>query len=677
MSTSLRGVNLAGGEWGYDPTVTPVEGTHYRWVSHQDIDYLASKGVSFGRLLFSWEILQPALNGPFDPSYGAALADRVAYATGKGLHIMIEPHGGSSTKFARYKGNPVGSAAVPNSAFADLWDRLALLHKGNSKVIFGLMNEPNAISTVQWYAAAQAAIDKIRGAGATNLIMVPGNGFSQPLSWNQTYYDTATPAVSNAVGWLTLNDPLGNLVASVHTYFDTNAGGTDPNDVVGPNIIGQRLQPVVDWARPLGIKVHLSEFGASASVAGAQTAVANAIAYMNANADVIVGWSWWTYGPPSFWGTYPFTLSPTTPYTVDDPKLAWLTPHFNAPAKLYARDNVADTGAEPNATTAVGWESPDVWVRQNNDGLDVGEAVKGGQTCYVYVRVQNAGAWPSTGSEVVRVSWAKASSGLSYPAPWDGSVVSAGVVQGGAVDAPRPVPPTAAGQSTKVVFPWTTPNPVDYFGDGHFCLLARIGVIESAPFEGFSGPNLNDNVRNLSRVAWRNIHIVPVPKMWADKLKLGNVVATNAAPGDMHAQLAFEFLDEWARPVDPPAGTLLLTPQGAARERPGGNPDGTIRLADLARGISLPGVRPGEVLPFALESVPDRARPGYAVRAVQYAVEGARRTAVGGQTFVVGEVEGFTARRAGRRGCMWWPWALVSGWLGRLAAVFGKAGRKR
>jgi len=65
MSTSLRGVNLAGAEWAYSAGVTPVAGTNYQWVSHQDIDYLASKGVAFVRLLFSWEILQPALNGSF------------------------------------------------------------------------------------------------------------------------------------------------------------------------------------------------------------------------------------------------------------------------------------------------------------------------------------------------------------------------------------------------------------------------------------------------------------------------------------------------------------------------------------------------------------------------------------------------------------------------------------
>lgn len=331
MTTSLRGVNLTGGEWAYTPGVTPVSGTNYRWVSHEDIDYLASKGVAFGRLLFSWEILQPTLYGPLDATYESTMRDRVNYATSKGMHIMIEPHGGESTRFARYKGDPVGSAAVPNSAFGDLWSRLAQLHKDNSLVSFGLTNEPNAISTLQWFAAAQAAIDAIRATGATNLIMVPGNGFSQPGEWHRTYYDSAVPKVSNAAGWGTLRDPSGNIAVSVHTYCDADGSGTS-TDVTDPDVIARRLQPVVDWARARGLGVHLSEFGAASTNPGAQAAVANAIAYMDANSDVMIGWAWWAYGPPSSWGSYQFTLCPANDYTVDDPKMAWLAPHFDGPA---------------------------------------------------------------------------------------------------------------------------------------------------------------------------------------------------------------------------------------------------------------------------------------------------------------------------------------------------------
>jgi len=38
----------------------------------------------------------------------------------------------------------------------------------------------------------------------------------------------------------------------------------------------------------------------------------------------------------------------------------------NLGATLCIRDDAADTGAEPNVTTTVAWESPDVWVRRTS-----------------------------------------------------------------------------------------------------------------------------------------------------------------------------------------------------------------------------------------------------------------------------------------------------------------------
>ena len=149
--------------------------------------------------------------------------------------------------------------------------------------------------------------------------MVPGNGFSQPGTWNRTDYDCAVPRVSNAAGWARLRNTLDKLVVSVHTYFDSDGGGNGI-DIVRPHIIGQRLQPVVDWARARGLKVHLSEFGASSANPKAEAAVANALTYMDANSDVVIGWAWWAYGPPDWWGGYQFTLCPTDDYTVDRPE---------------------------------------------------------------------------------------------------------------------------------------------------------------------------------------------------------------------------------------------------------------------------------------------------------------------------------------------------------------------
>jgi hypothetical protein len=344
---------------------------------------------------------------------------------------------------------------------------------------------------------------------------------------------------------------------------------------------------------------------------------------------------------------------------------------------LYIHDNNADTGSEPNNTTAVGWESPDVWVRQSADGITVGQAILGGQQSFVYVNITNQGLSPSDENEIVRLYWAKAQTGLSWPKPWDGSIPN----QGSKVAPPQPIGPIQPGQTKLILFRWpATPNPVDYGNDGHFCLLAFVTTEATPEFTGFQGPDLNQNVLKLNKVAWRNIHIVPVAK-----IQMGDVVVANHTERDMLAQVAFEILDDAAKPIDPAGARLLITPQGAALEklrehqvdRPflEGLGHGTFRVLDIATGIPNLHLRPGEVFSFGLEYVPNQEAKGYAVRATQFSLEGVYRKTIGGQTFVAGDVEGFTMRQERRRKGSWWPWVVASGSLLLLIALLDK-GRK-
>jgi endoglucanase len=155
MDNSLRGVNLAGAEWAYIAGHKPVEGQDFQFVSHQDIDYLASKGVVFARLIVSWEILQPSLNAAFAPAYAAALNDRVGYAASKGMSVMLEPHGGEYALCALQEpGGRVGRSSQQRVCRLVATSRAA--YQGGASVVFGLTNEPNNMSTLQWFAAAQA-----------------------------------------------------------------------------------------------------------------------------------------------------------------------------------------------------------------------------------------------------------------------------------------------------------------------------------------------------------------------------------------------------------------------------------------------------------------------------------------------------------------------------------------
>jgi serine protease len=71
---------------------------------------------------------------------------------------------------------------------------------------------------------------------------------------------------------------------------------------------------------------------------------------------------------------------------------------------LYIKDVNADTGAEPSPSFII-WDSPDIWVRRNNDSGLTHESPVKNQINYIKVRVTNRGNQPSTGQETVTVHW--------------------------------------------------------------------------------------------------------------------------------------------------------------------------------------------------------------------------------------------------------------------------------
>ena len=105
---------------------------------------------------------------------------------------------------------------------------------------------------------------------------------------------------------------------------------------------------------------------------------------------------------------------------------------------LYIRDTPADTGIEPNSDPGPMWISEDIWVRKDPDPnyspypfptasppwtpAAHQEAEyrdpKFGAPNYVYVRVTNRGTTASAGGEWLKLYWAKASTGLSWPTQW-------------------------------------------------------------------------------------------------------------------------------------------------------------------------------------------------------------------------------------------------------------------
>ena len=299
------GVNLAGADFG-GGHLPGTLGTDYTYPTSLEIDYYAGKGMSIVRLPFLWERVQLTANGPLSTSELAQMDGVVAYAASRGLQVILEPH-----NFGSGYGHPVGSAETPDSAFADLWSRLAGHFAGSSNVIFGLMNEPHQQTAQQWLGSANAAIAAIRAGGAGQQILVPGSYWTGAHSWVSTDNDTVIgPGI---------RDPLGNFAFEVHQYLDSDSSGTHAN-VVSANIGVERLTAVTQWAEATGSRLFLGEFGVAQDPVSL-AALANMVAYMKAH-PVWEGATYWAAGP--WWGDYMFSIEPTglgTGSVVDRPQM--------------------------------------------------------------------------------------------------------------------------------------------------------------------------------------------------------------------------------------------------------------------------------------------------------------------------------------------------------------------
>ena len=313
----LRGTNMSGAEFG-ETNLPGTFGTHYIYPDatyasgYTSQDYFLGKGMNTFRLPFRWERLQRQLDSALEATELARLDTTVANMTGKGAYVILDPH-----NFARYNGQLIGTTAVPNSAFADLWSRVAQHYASNARVIFGLVNEPHGMPTEQWRDAANAAIAAIRAAGAHNLILVPGNQYTGAWAWNETFYGTP-----NATAMLGISDPENNYAFEVHQYLDSDYSGT--NTTCQSTTIGvDSLADFTAWLRANGKRGMLGELGAAAN-ATCMSAVDAMLAHLDANADLYLGWTWWSAGP--WWGTYFMSLEPQN--GVDAPQLATLAAHL-------------------------------------------------------------------------------------------------------------------------------------------------------------------------------------------------------------------------------------------------------------------------------------------------------------------------------------------------------------
>ena len=159
------------------------------------------------------------------------------------------------------------------------------------------------------------------------------------------------------------------------------------------------------------------------------------------------------------------------------------------PYDLWVRDPSPDDGSEPGKASRI-WVSPDVWVRNQADGIKSYQNVKFGQDNYVYVNVRNIGTLTAKNTKV-EVYRSGASMGQSWPNGW-------GLV--GTADIASLSPDT----SDVVQIKWNKDNIPK---PGHYCFYVRV-LNDDDPMFAAETNNMVQNTKTNNNIAWRNFNVV-------------------------------------------------------------------------------------------------------------------------------------------------------------------------
>jgi len=291
----LGGVNTA----GYDFSVTTDGSFANDMVPPPTSQYghFAAEGVNLFRIPFAWQEMTPTVGGTISSSFLSQYDSTVQAALATGAYVIVDLH-----NYARWNNQIIAQGGPTNAQYASLWSQIAAKYAGNSKIIFGIMNEPHDIPNLStWAGSVQAAVNAIRAAGATSqTILIPGSSYSSA----QTLPTEAGPYL------LTVTDPAGGtgkLVFDVHKYLDSDNSGTHA-DCVTNNV--QVLQTLVAWLQQNGNRQALLSETGGGNTASCETDLGQELAYVASAYPSLVGFSVWSAG--SFATSYILSVTPNS-----------------------------------------------------------------------------------------------------------------------------------------------------------------------------------------------------------------------------------------------------------------------------------------------------------------------------------------------------------------------------
>lgn len=159
--------------------------------------------------------------------------------------------------------------------------------------------------------------------------------------------------------------------------------------------------------------------------------------------------------------------------------------HDLLPVDIFCKDSPQDDGNVPSGGYC--WTSPDIWIRNNQDGGATHQDPIYNQANYVYVKVRNLG-YLTANTTKIKAYWADPATGIPWPSDWN--YIGEVSVNNLAKDSETVAPPIA----------WTPTGTAI----GHRCLLVRLECAQDMMTE-------EGTVKNENNIAQKNISIVPMP----------------------------------------------------------------------------------------------------------------------------------------------------------------------
>jgi hypothetical protein len=290
-----------------------------------------------------------------------------------------------------------------------------------------------------------AASNLVISATSSNLTLVPvPNVIFSGSGNNRTV--TVTPA-ANQFGTSLITVTLDDGASSNH--FASQSFLVTVNPVNDPPTLDPIANVIISNAGPQTVRLTGITSGAANENQVLTVTASSSNPGLISNIDV-------SYTSPATTGTLIFTPvahavgTATITVTVSDGALpnigaviVTLSDAVLFKPDLYMQDTPDDTGVEPNPDTGPMYVSEDIWVRQEAISGYTAEPFDDGsepdwlkalgasphqspiyrnpllsRPNFVYVRVRNRGNLFSSGNARLRVYWAKASTGLSWPAQW-------------------------------------------------------------------------------------------------------------------------------------------------------------------------------------------------------------------------------------------------------------------